>query len=269
MLFYHAGTHGLDDGSNEVLFKHGLRSRLLAYGAIPDQHQQFWLDDAPDNAQVFIDSGAFSAHTQGKPVSLTKYCEFLTKYPNVSEYAALDVIGDPMLSRCNTEEMEVRGLKPIPTFHRGSSWQELQRIAERYERFALGGVASEGTTRGVLQPWLDGCFYWIKKHWPRRVHGFGIQAQWAIERYPFYSCDSTNVLKCAAFGDIIRFRNGRISIRDWEEDAKKTFDGGIMGGPNGERPYLERQLANLEALNGLRVYVTELWTKRGVTWHDK
>jgi|TARA_R110000824_G_scaffold260399_1_gene449071 hypothetical protein len=250
----------------------GLRNRLVSFAFKRGSPFRWWVSERPetggppDGSSVFLDSGAFSALTQNITIDLDTYIKCIHTYKkHLDVYASLDVIGDAKASQANTDYMESCGLWPLPTFHRGSKWTDLHYMCERYDHFALGGVASETTRRESIQPWLDGCLSIIKGYWPRRIHGFGIQAQWALERYPFYSSDSSSVVMAASFGGVNRFQNGKYFCTHWKEYAAEKVTSSIVDTVE-QSAYIERERLNAIALVAFEKHLTELWRVRGVDW---
>lgn len=93
------------------------------------------------NRNLFLDSGAYSAFSRGEKIDIDEYIKFIQKYQNnIKIYAGLDVIGNYIETRKNLEYMESKGLKPLPTFHFGSPLSELERMIDKYDYIALGGL---------------------------------------------------------------------------------------------------------------------------------
>ena len=79
-----------------------------------------------DSVSVFLDSGAFSAHTLGVEIDIVEYCEYIKrnsdiirKEDGVVMASVLDGIGDPLKTYRNQLTMEELGAKPLPCFHYG------------------------------------------------------------------------------------------------------------------------------------------------------
>ena len=138
-----------------------------------------------------LDSGAFTAHTQGKAVDLEAYIDFckLAKESDTRlvEVFALDVIGDEKASLRNTERMWEEGIPAIPTYHVGEPESYLLHIAEHYPKIALGGVAARTIKRKLA--WAEQCFARV---WPKPVHGFAFGTEASILGLPFHSTDASN-----------------------------------------------------------------------------
>lgn len=153
--------------------------------------------------KLFIDSGAYSAKTQGVKISVYQYISFLKRWNSYIDTAAsLDVIGDGEGTWRNQQVMEGYGEKPIPTYHTGEDLDLLQMYIQRYPYIALGG--NVGRSADELMGWLD-------EMWDRyltnaaglpiiRVHAFGVTSPEIMTRYPWYSVDSTSWLLAAATG---------------------------------------------------------------------
>jgi hypothetical protein len=171
------------------------------------------------NAKVFLDSGAFSAFTLGVELSVSEYCEYIVRNLDILRVedgnlmaSVLDGIGDPLATYRNQLEMEARfreehgmNLRPLPCFHSNEDERYLEWYVANYDYITLGGMVGASTQQ--LITWLD-------RIWDRyltdgagrakiKVHGFGITAVPLMERYPWYSCDSSSWIQSAAFGSII------------------------------------------------------------------
>ena len=171
------------------------------------------------NYDILIDCGAFSAESSGKPINIVEYCEFL-KYTEAITYAGLDVIGNAKATRENNEFMvKEYGLRPIPTFHLGSTIEDLASIASgQYPYIALGGlVFNSGVTSHCDQVWS-----WILKNNPKlRVHGFGVTNIELMDRYPWYSIDSSSFKSGKRYGRPSMLWNGM----NWKTFSEEEFIG--------------------------------------------
>lgn len=151
-----------------------------------------------------LDSGAYSAHSQGVSISLPAYLDeakrLATSAHPPSEVFALDVIGDARASRANAEASWAAGVEVIPCFHFGTPWDELVSLAREYPKVALGGCARAPVTRKLA--WAQEAF---RRVWasvgPRKIHGFGFGAARFLEALPWHSVDSSSwEFKPAKFG---------------------------------------------------------------------
>ena len=176
-----------------------------------------------NNAKVFLDSGAFSAHTLGVQLKVSDYCEYITRNLDILRVdgkavmaSVLDGIGDPLQTYRNQLEMEARGFSPLPCFHVGEPEEYLEHYIKNYEYITIGGMV--GKSAKQLYIWLD-------RIWDRylcdgsgrariKVHGFGLTSTPLMERYPWHSCDSSSWIQAAAFGSIVTPKYGPLRVSD-------------------------------------------------------
>lgn len=184
---------------------------------------------------VFLDSGAFSAFTQGVTIDITAYCDYIKrnqdivlKDDGVVIASVLDEIGtDPLRtseqSYKNLLEMEKQDARALPCFHSGEPIEYLDWYIENYEYITLGGLV--GSSTKSLQEWLDGVWERLVDETGRpkiKVHGFGITSLPLMLRYPWYSVDSSTWVQWSANGLILEPHEGRqITVSD-KSSARKV-----------------------------------------------
>jgi len=187
---------------------------------------------------LFLDSGAFSAKTQGVVIDIKEYIAFIKENIDViGVYANLDVIGDAKASYINQKIMEREGLHPIPVYHSGEDEKWLTKYLDAgYEYIALGGMVKGSAS--ALKSWLDHIWdnYLIDSvtRLPKvKVHGFGLTSLSLMLRYPWYSVDSTSWVMTSRMGGIMlpRWENGnwnylkqaiKLSVSNQSSDLSKA-----------------------------------------------
>lgn len=172
---------------------------------------------------LFLDSGAFSAWTQGIEINIQEYIDFIKKHEkSLTVYANLDVIAQGKHAQPNRETaeltlknqkiMEKAGLNPLPCFHFGEPFEFLEYYIENYDYLAMGVAGNSGTK---LIPWLDECFSRYicdPDGLPKiKVHGFAVTSVKLMVRYPWFSVDSTSWVVTGRNGSIYvpRYRAGK------------------------------------------------------------
>ena len=157
-------------------------------------------------ALLFLDSGAFSAASQGVPIDLSKYIEFCKETSGIYSICAnLDVIGDAHATLVNQICMERSGLNPMPVFHIGEPWEYLQHYVDTYSYVGLGGLV--GRHNNARIPFLDRCFKMAAEgHKKPGFHGFGCTSWELICRYPWKSVDSSSWTSGVRFNRFSLFR---------------------------------------------------------------
>jgi hypothetical protein len=154
----------------------------------------------------------------------------------------------------------------------GSPEHELRRLLGMADYIALGGVV--GATRETMQPWLDKCWRILRDFWPKKIHIFGVMAQWALERYPFYSADSSSALVGAGMGRVSVWDNAKVTAIGWTEYGQKYYDGLVMDGisrvqAKGGSAHRGRSFLNIKTQLKLQRHVTDIWRIRGIEWEDE
>jgi hypothetical protein len=207
---------------NNVQFEELYRAKhkyilLSAYFIFEKNFSSENLRKASAMSDFFLDSGAFSAFSLNKTINIQDYIR-LIKELGVKYYAGLDVIGSVEKTAENQKIMEKEGLEPIPTFHMGSPMKALTDMVESYRHIAIGGMV--GKRPELIASGLLKYFKVIPNN--VKVHGFGYTNFRFLERYPFYSVDSsswsTAVLK---FGRVYFFERNTLRSFGPKEFMKK------------------------------------------------
>jgi hypothetical protein len=169
--------------------------------------------------RVMLDSGAFGAWGKEQTIAITDYIKFVRDVePYVHTYVNLDVIpgarGRPRTfadidasaaaSYRNLQLMKDAGLRPIPVFHQGEDFRWLEKMLRDGENY-IGISTAKNQRPLVQQEWLDIFFATVTDELGRpliKVHGFGsAHVDW-LQRYPFYSVDSSGWIKAAINGKV-------------------------------------------------------------------
>jgi hypothetical protein len=198
-----------------------------------------------DKMKVFLDSGAFSAFTQGITIDIGEYCDYCHRNSDVVLFpSVLDAIGDYKGTYRNQMEMERRGVKPLPCFHYGEPDEVGEHYANNYEYITLGGLVPISTQQMIL--WLDHVWEKILCHpdgTPKcKVHGFGVTSLPIMLRYPWYSVDSSTWVQWGAMGFILLPRSGRQLNISARSSAAKVAGQHINNISSIERERLEEEI---------------------------
>lgn len=186
-----------------------------------------------DGIKIFLDSGAFSAFTMGVDVDLPAYCQYVLENKDIIEQvddaicaSVLDGIGDPQKTYENQLEMERRGVRPLPCFHYGEDERYLEYYMANYSYITIGGMVPISTPQLYL--WLDRI--WEKyltdgSGRPRlRVHGFGLTTMGLVERYPWYSVDSSSWVQVARNGGMMLYPEARTVSVSNQSPSRKDYN---------------------------------------------
>jgi hypothetical protein len=152
-------------------------------------------------SEVFFDSGAFSAKSSGKPITLDEFISTCLRIGHrFSVIAALDVIGNPEQSWENYLAMLEAGLQPLPTVHHGAPLSEFAKYFDKTDYVAIGGIA--GLAAGARHQFLSEIFAMYPDRSAHKFHGFGVSSMEMMLEYPWHSIDSSSPDKTAIFGAI-------------------------------------------------------------------
>lgn len=191
-----------------------------------------WVDYIRKNpdckSKLFIDSGAFSAHTKGKEVDVDDYINFMNEIDDaVYIFAQVDKIpgrfGQPktpeQLADAPRESWEnylymvdkVKSRdKLLPIFHQGEDFKWLRNMLE-YKHpdgkpiWYIGVSPANDVSVSEKKKWLEIVYKIIAESSNPNVktHAFGMTTLNVLEQHPFTSADSTSWILCAANGAII------------------------------------------------------------------
>jgi hypothetical protein len=182
-------------------------------------------------SKLMLDSGAFSAFTQKKPVDIDKYIEYLLSHKKTFDYKiALDIFGDEKQSYLNWRKITKAGIKNIPVFHAtASDWKYLYKYADETDYIGIGGIALLRYTN--RKPLLAKIFTDFPDSTKIGFHGFGVNDERLMIEFPWRSVDARTAHLLARFGLIqtpwgpLRINpnfpsNGRKAI-EWQQGIKK------------------------------------------------
>ena len=197
---------------------------------------QEWADykkEHPDcRSKLFIDSGAYSAHTKGKEVDVDDYISFINSIDEqVFVFAQVDKIPGrwgqpktpeqlaeaPIVSWDNYLYMVDKVKSPkklLPIFHQGEDFKHLKRMIEYKYTFGelegqpidyIGVSCNKELTTQSWISWFNQVYKMIRDSSNPNVktHAFGMTSLKVLEQFPFTSADSTSWVRSAGFGNIL------------------------------------------------------------------
>ena len=215
--------------SNELLLK--LNCNRLYSQKNDRKSIQRWVDgrkECGSTGYLFIDSGAFSAHTKGVELNVDDYIDYLnTNDDEFHIFAQVDkipgvfrqpktkeqILEAPALSWENYLYMAPRVKsrdKLLPIFHQGENYSWLENMLEYKHSDGthikyIGISPANDLSVKDKERYIDKCFEIIKHSSNPNVctHAFGMTSLKLLERYPFTSADSTSWLMTASMGGIM------------------------------------------------------------------
>ena len=223
---------------------------------------KYFSEPYPD---VFADSGAYSAMTQGVKITPRAYSEWLKRYDHLfTAYANLDVIKNAEQTWKNQQILEEMGLQPIPAFHVLEDFSWLEQYVEQYPYIALGVAGMQG--RGGLMAWLVKCFKIAEDK--AVFHGFALTSWKVMRSFPWYSVDSSSWGQGFRYGQVPIFdtRRGsfvKLSLGDydaWRKHGALVREMGFDPLDFADRERNDR--AKICAISALSYMMAEQWLRR-------
>lgn len=190
-------------------------------------HKQRLVDRIRKNGHpIFLDSGAFSAFTQGVDIDIEAYCRYCHENEDIIEVVSvLDAIGDADQTYQNQKHMEARGLHPLPCFHYGEDDAVIEYYTSAYDHITIGGMVPISTSQ--LRIWLDRLWHKFLTNpdgtAKLKVHGFGLTAVPLMSRYPWYSVDSSSWVQLGGMGNLFLPQFGTIAISEFAPQLKEKM----------------------------------------------
>lgn len=258
MIIYFAGADG--EQFRTVLYENGVKNILMSYYAARDKTDFQGLDRFET---IFLDSGGFTARSQGIDIDVKKYGEFILRNEKTfTVHANLDLMETERTLE-NQKTLEDMGCHPLPVFHY-DEWLHgkgylLDEYIKNHKYIALGGVAGAATSQKMLQGYLNFCF--DKTRDKIKVHGFGMTSMWVLKEYPFYSVDSTAWISGGKFGRITK-KTGILQDSIKAHNNKKYPLSRVLS-------YQEMFVDNIATYLQLQKDITDLWKFRGIDWSTK
>ena len=223
MKLYLAAAYSNEMGVHQKIYRRLTPNGKLALDYCQDRLESYhYVTDNTVRAmrrepgrKVFLDSGAFSAFTQGVDIDVEVYAAFCRDHEDIIEVpSVLDVVGDAVGTWHNQKKLEDLGVNCLPCFHFGEPEEALKYYVENYEHMTIGGMVPISTPN--LIRWLD-------RIWPEylmnpdgsaklKVHGFGLTSQDLMERYPWYSVDSSSWIQVSSFGSVFIPDYGTLAV---------------------------------------------------------
>jgi len=196
-------------------------NRLYSY-ANDQKHIEAFIQ-AEERGPLLVDSGAFSVAHSGITVDIDKYIEYINAHPMIENFIELDLIPYPVLNN-NTarESAEVswknylymiervnEPFKILPVFHFGEDLKYLRQILEfeykgqKIPFMCIGG--RHGVSIKKQEKYFETVFREIQNSSnPNiKIHVLGMTVLSTLEKFPFYSADSTTHLQFAIYGAIM------------------------------------------------------------------
>ena len=164
----------------------------------------------PKYNMFLLDSGAFTyMNKSGSNLNwdnyIVEYANFINKY-NVKYFFELDIdsiVGINEVERLRNKLEKLTNKQCIPVWHKSRGLEYWKKMCLDYDFIAIGGIV----TKEIKSSQYDVFFPLLKiaKENNCKVHGLGFTNLKGLEKYKFYSVDSTSWLSGNRFGAVYWF----------------------------------------------------------------
>lgn len=233
--------------------------------------------------KLMLDSGVFSARKKGIILPTELLGEFYLENSDIFEYVFTNDDGPVRQQIENTKILKNMGVPVIGIYHAGKIEKPIMTEDHLKEMMDITDFISYSDAfvlRSQRERILDDMFNKIYKYgYKGKLHWLGMESPVWLTKYPFYSADATTYLRNVNFGEIFQFdykdwnslkktnikRNIRELVREninyckCQDRAEKIE--GEWEGPE------ERTYYNIFNRAEYQKFLTDLWSKRGVTWN--
>ena len=212
--------------------------RLFSYAdnkKLIDRWREFDCGD-----RLLIDSGAFSVAHRGISIDVDEYIRYINDNVHISNWVELDTIPYPILNpqtakdSCEKSWASYNYMRPqirddanlLPLYHFGEPEYALRRVVDESAEDYIGIGGRHGVSTSEQIKYFDWVFRIIQNSSKpnMRVHAFGITTPEILNRFPFYSADSSAWIKASVFGEVmLRNTLKRISISNNTKHLKDNF----------------------------------------------
>jgi hypothetical protein len=183
---------------------------LLSYAFHPRLDHHTIKDRMPPGSLLWIDSGAFTAYTTGKPVTVSEYADHLERTRGAWDYAfTLDVIGDHAASMRQTDELIGRGYPVVPIFTYGTPLAEFRALCRDYGYVGCGGLVGLDPRRAAR--YLRTVTHIADEH-GTAVHALGVAGRKTVIQSRVWSADSSAVSGAPVYGNVVIYSRSRRKI---------------------------------------------------------
>ena len=173
-----------------------------------------------------LDSGAFTFMNNSKgninwDEYIEKYANFINQY-NVKYFFELDIdsiVGIKEVERLRYKLEKLTNKQSIPVWHKSRGKDYWLRMVKDYDYVSIGGIVTK-----EIKPSEYHFFPWFlneAKKQDCKVHALGFTSLKGLERYSFYSVDSTTWLSGGRFGEIHSF-DGRTIERNRAKEGYRA-----------------------------------------------
>ncbi len=222
---------------------------------------------------IYIDSGVFSARKRGIDIPYKELGEFYQRNSIFCDHVFNMDEGSHKQQLSNCKALKLMGVPVIGIYHMDMPLDYLLQFYEinpyiSVSFFKCGGPGGKQATQQ-----LDRIFNFLLKHFSIdkfiKVHALGTEAFSILNKYPFFSADSTGAKSAYAYGfNTINHPKSRQPIQVKKND-KSLIQNGFLAIKGHGRQSKDTLIRTIEAYKSRVIYnkhLSEIWQRRGIRW---
>lgn len=175
---------------------------LISYAYMTDDMLRI-VSSTQGSIRWLLDSGAFTAHEQGRVIEVRDYCDFLHQHGHLFwQTIGLDKVGNAAVTRSNLAAMRADGLNPMPVLTVDEDARDAPALlGDACKHLCVAGGVTEPVERygprlALLRRVL-GPDVWL--------HGLGFSRGHSVARTTVDSVDSSTWLAGKRWGQLVWF----------------------------------------------------------------
>ena len=181
-----------------------------------------------DKEKFLLDSGAFTFINSHKgkidwDKYIKDYADFINQY-DIKYFFELDidsVVGIKEVERLRNKLEQLTNKKCICVWHKSRGLDYYKMMCKQYNYIAIGGIVIGEIKKQDYNVFIS--LLKIAKENNCKVHGLGFTATRDLNRYHFYSVDSTNWLSGGRFGQLHTFNGKYIESKSFKNKRAKDY----------------------------------------------
>lgn len=246
-LFFAGGdTFAVAKHHDPVLKAAGVINRLQSFYALAMSAKT---EQPPsDFPRLLLDSGGFVARKSGIEIKVEALASYVNRH-RIARVFNLDTL-DPEETEANLAHLlrACSATTVLPVWH-AADWPhnkaQMKRLVDEHPYIGIGALVGGATTKARKQAALDWVFRTFRASVP--FHGLGVTSTAWLQRYPWYSADSTSWLSAALYG---------------------SRDRGPLGRFENSQHWTRRATSEIDRFIALEEQTTRLWRERGIDWSE-
>lgn len=219
-----------------------------------------------------LDSGVYTARKKGVNISIGDYLTYCVRFKNDVQYFFNLDLGPHDQQIQHFKMLVGAGVPTIGIVSNLMSFETIQRFVDIYPYIGISySVMGQTSGSGDYTQYLERLFEYLYKTNQQHVktHALGLTKPNVMQRFPFFSVDSSTWINPARYGAVYVFKNGKLATIPAvnKEAGVRKFGVTAMMQREEKSPDIgHRYVYCAREFSKMQDWITNLWNHRGVTW---